>query len=212
MGSALVVDQYLRQTPLAHLGIASHAIADLPVGEVGFSEIVPAGQLAVRGESNDKKFLTAFADGFGLTVPVVANRASVEGDLTMLWLGPNEWLLTHASLSGPELEYRAVEVLADCRAAVTDVSESRTIIRLTGKVLRVLLAKGCGLDFRPQSFKVGDCPSSVLARCHVTLHFRAEETEQGDTMDVYVHRSFAEYAWNWLRDGAREFGVAVVGA
>ena len=207
-----MVDQYLRQTPLAHLGIASHAIADLPAGEIGFSEIVPAGQLAIRGESDDNKFLAAFADGIGLTVPVAANRAVVEGELTMLWLGPNEWLLTHATLSGPELEQKTVNALAECRAAVTDVSESRTIIRLTGTELRALLAKGCGLDFRPQSFRVDDCPSSVLARCHATFHFRAQGTAQGDTVDVYVHRSFAEYAWNWLQDAALEYGVAVVGA
>ncbi len=206
-----MADSYLRRTPLAHLGLASQAAVSLPAGQIGLAEVVPAGQLAIRGESSDKKFLEAFASGFGFELPVRACRAITNDDITVLWLGPNEWLLCSENLAGPTLEDKAASVFAECHHAITDVSESRVIIRVQGQPVRTLLAKGSSINFHPNKIAVDDCPSSSLARCHATFHLR-ESSNDGDCVDIYVHCSFAEYAWHWLRAAAREIGTVVLEA
>jgi sarcosine oxidase gamma subunit len=35
------------------------------------------------------------------------------------------------------------------------------------------------------------------------------QLDDGPCYDIYIHRSFAVYAWNWLSDAAREHGLAV---
>ena len=37
------------------------------------------------------------------------------------------------------------------------------------------------------------------------------QLDDSPSYDVYVHRSFAVYAWRWLCDGAGEYGLAVQG-
>ena len=206
-----MVDSYLRRTPLAHLGLASQAVTAPPAGQIGLAEVVPAGQLALRGESSDKTFLEAFASGFGFDLPVEACRAIIKDDITALWFGPNEWLLCSDKTAGPALEGKAASALAECRHAITDVSESRVIIRARGEQVRTLLAKGSSINFHPNQFSVGDCPSSSLARCHATFHLR-QSSNDVDCVDIYVHCSFAEYAWHWLRDAAHEIGSVVLEA
>ena len=90
--------------------------------------------------------------------------------------------------------------------AVSDVSDSRAVIGIAGINARDVLMKGCSLDLHPRVFKAGDCAQSGFARCHMLLH----QINDIPTYDVYIHRSFSDYAWRWLEDAAREYGVAIV--
>jgi sarcosine oxidase subunit gamma len=36
------------------------------------------------------------------------------------------------------------------------------------------------------------------------------QLDDGPSYDIYIHRSFAVYAWSWLSDAAREYGLAVM--
>jgi sarcosine oxidase gamma subunit len=35
------------------------------------------------------------------------------------------------------------------------------------------------------------------------------QLDDGPGYDIYVHRSFAIYAWSWLADASREYGLSV---
>ena len=37
------------------------------------------------------------------------------------------------------------------------------------------------------------------------------QTSDAPSFEVYVHRSFADYAWRWLEDAGLEYGVAIAG-
>ncbi len=98
------------------------------------------------------------------------------------------------------------------RHALTDVSDSRTVIRLSGSKAREVIARGCSLDLRPGRIEAGACLSSTLARCHVVLWLREDGSSEGegeDVFDIFVHRSFAEYAWEWLVNASRPFGYRI---
>ena len=94
-------------------------------------------------------------------------------------------------------------------AAITDVTEGRTVIGLAGRNARDVLMKGCPLDVHRREFKPGDCAQSVLAKATIILHQTAE-ADGGPAYDIYVERSFADYLWTWLEDAALEYGLAVV--
>ena len=96
--------------------------------------------------------------------------------------------------------------LAGQTYALTELGDSRCCITLAGPRARDLLVKGCPLDLHPRAFGAGRCAQSLIAKAGVTLYQVSDEP----AYQIYVLRSFAEYLWLWLEDGAREYGLAVL--
>ncbi|MFQ6022156.1 MAG: sarcosine oxidase subunit gamma [Acidiferrobacterales bacterium] len=201
-----MAEKYLRQSPLAHLHLEARAVSDPGDAGVALCERPSRGQLALRGETQDKAFTSAVEQVLSVGLPTEANTATTKGDTSVLWLGSNEWLVVMPDGREEETADVLGRVLADCHFAVSNVSDSRVIIGLAGRHARDVLLKGCSLDLHPRSFVPGQCAQSSLARCHMLLH----QIDQTPTYDVYVHRSFADYVWRWLEDAAQEYRLAIV--
>jgi sarcosine oxidase, subunit gamma len=199
-----VPEAHLRQSALAHLGLAARTVATIGDAGIGVTVVGPVRQLALRGESADADFLAAAEAALGTAPPTQPNTASSAGDLTVLWLGPSEWLLV-----GDVDPARLDSALAGTHHAMVDVTESRTVLRLSGPRVRDLLAKGCSLDLHQRVFAVGACAQSTLALTEMLLH-RLPDPAEGPAFDVYVHRSSAGYLWQWLEVAAAEYGLAVL--
>ncbi len=204
----VMAERQLRQSALAHLGLEARALeapaeAGISMCERGFRD-----QLALRGNVGDKAFVAAVEQVLGVAPPAQANTVATHRGITLLWLGPDEWLVTLPDGRGAKALAALEEALAGQHFLVSDVSCSRTVIGLAGEHARDVLSKGCSLDLHPREFGPGRCAQSVLARCHMLLH----QLDDTPTYDVYVHRSFADYAWTWLEDAGAEYGVAVAGA
>ena len=141
--------------------------------------------------------------------PVVEPLTSVRRrDLSMLWLGPDEWLVAAPYRRIARIEGALRAALEGQHAALTDVSHSRAILALSGPAARAVLAKGCPLDFHPRVFGPGRCAQSRLAKCQVLIH----QTDADPAFEIHVGRSFAQYAWTWLEDAGGEFGVRIAPA
>lgn len=197
---------YLRQSALAHLHLEMLGVDDPGAAGVVLCERPFKGQLALRGNSADHKFVEGVQGVLRTGVPLDPNTAVVAGSITVLWLGPDEWLVVTPDGQEADLVKRINDALAGQHFAVSDVSDSRAIIGLTGIHARDVLMKGCSLDLHPRVFNAGNCAQSSLARCHMLLH----QIDERPIYDVYVHRSFSDYAWRWLEDAAREYGVAII--
>ncbi len=213
-------DSFLRHSPLAHLGLAARAteaVAELEVG-VLMGERPYRGLVNLRGPAGDKTFDSAVQEALGVALPSEPNTTAGttgEGDLRVFWLGPDEWWVVTPG-DGPAMADKLRAALAGQKAAVTDVSESRTCIHISGARARDLLSKGCPLDLHPRVFSAGRCAQSLCAKAMITLHQVADDSDDGDeasgsgpVYDVYVLNSFAEYLWLWLEDAAREYGLRV---
>ena len=160
------------------------------------------------GDGGCAGFRSAVVAATGLE-PVSEPLASArQRDVTMLWLGPDEWLVVTPDRRVAGIERALRDALEGQRAALTDVSHGRTVLALSGPEARTVLAKGCPLDLHPRVFGPGRCAQSRLAKCQVLIH----QTHVAPTFEIYVNRSFSQYAWTWLEDAAREFGVRVVSA
>jgi sarcosine oxidase subunit gamma len=200
-----MAEPYLRQSALAHRGL-QRAAADMPSGAgITLSERPFRAMLNLRGDPADARFLSAVRTAADVELPVEPNTTRRAGSLTALWLGPYEWLLTAPAGEERVLVPAIRAALGDRHAAVVDLTESRTVIAVSGAPARDLLAKGCTLDLHPRAFPVGACAQTGLARAGVILHL----VDEAPTFEITILRSFADYMWVWLADAAQEYGVAL---
>ncbi len=153
------------------------------------------GQVNLRGNSADEGFCQAVEATLGLTLPE-AGQSATAGPVTVLWLGPDEWLVVTDN-GADALVGSLGHALKGLDVAVTDVSDARAVIRLVGTTARDVLAKGCTVDLHPRVFGPGQVVQSTLAKADVILY-----QVTGDDLAFHIHvgRSFAEYLWWWLED------------
>ena len=197
---------YRRRSALAHLGLEARAAASPgPGAGLVLAECRPRGLLVLRGDGARAEFRNAVSKVLGFEPVAEPLTAVRRRDVSMLWLGPDEWLVTTPERRAERIERDLRDALEGRHAALTDVSHGRTVIALSGPDARALLAKGCPLDFHPRVFTPGRCARSRLARCQMLIH----QVGEAPAFEIHVHRSFAQYAWTWLMDAGREFGIRI---
>ena len=196
-----MVDFYRRQSPLAKLGLQARVRQNDNKATVSLSEQPFRGQITLRGDTANAAFAKGVKKVFGLSLPEKPNTAGQHRQNAALWLGPDEWLIVVPDGREGKLLANLDKELANVHFAASDVSNSRVVLQLSGADARNVLAKGCSLDLHPSTFSDENCAQSSLARCHVLLH----QVDDLPSFDVYVHRSFAGYAWAWLADAAADY-------
>ena len=144
----------------------------------------------------------AAAEALGVELPTAACTATKNGDTTVIWLGPDEWLVTGTALTGPELEVRLREAVAQHGGVAVDVSGQRTTLRLRGSHSRDVLGKGCALDLHPRVFGAGTAAQTMLGQAGVIL---LAVSGTGEDYRILVRASFARYLADWLLDAAGEY-------
>lgn len=202
-----MAEAHLRQSPLAHLELAARAVADRGAAGVALREIPYRTMVTLRGDAGDAAFASIVTELLGTALPTEPMTAATAGEVSILWMGPDEWLVIVPPGRREHLPATLSHALEGVAAAATEVGESMTVIGLSGPHAREVLAKGCTLDLHPRVFGPGKCARTLLAKTGVALH----QTDAGPDFEIYVHRSFADYAWRWLEDAGGEYGVAVLG-
>lgn len=159
------------------------------------------GKINLRGDSGDQAFMDAVAEVVGAAPPVEANTVATAGKNSVLWLGPDEWLVVTPEGKQGEAEAALRTALEGQHASIVDGTDARTAIRLHGAHARDVLMKGCPLDLHPRAFGPGQCAQSILVKADILIHQR----DDAPTYDIYVLCSFSRYLWDWLADAAKEF-------
>ncbi len=146
----------------------------------------------------------AVASLLGVELPSSPSTYTKSGDTTVIWLGPDEWLVTGTELTAPELEARLREAISSHGGAAVDVSGQRTTLRLRGSHSRDVLGKGCAIDLHPTIFGGGAAAQTTLGKTGVVL--LALDTG-GTDYRILVRSSFARYLADWLLDAAEEYSL-----
>jgi sarcosine oxidase, subunit gamma len=147
---------------------------------------------------------TAAARLLGVELPNAPSTYAKNADTTVIWLGPDEWLVTGAALTGPDLEARLREALSSHGGTAVDVSGQRTTLRLRGSHSRDVLGKGCAIDLHPSVFGGGAAAQTALGRTGVIL---LAVDGSGADYRILVRSSFARYLADWLLDAAQEYSL-----
>jgi len=142
------------------------------------------------------------AGHLGLELPTTASTWVETDTVRVIWLGPDEWLVTSPFRTPRELETGLREAVAG-RGAVVDVSGQRTTLWLTGEHVRDVLSGGCSVDLHPRVFRRGAAVQTLLGLAPVVL-LALDDSATG--YHVLVRSSFAPYVVSWLLDGAVEHG------
>lgn len=187
----------LARSALAHVSAGASIDGD----GLHLSELADVGKVILRGDPSDAAFTAAVREALEIDLPQAPNTSSETPPLSALWLAPDEWMLVCAGGSEADVTGALEAALSGHHAAVVDVTDSRTVLCLSGSGARDLLAKGCALDLSPRAFALGDVAQSMLAKAAVILHQTVDDGEEsGPVFDIYVGRSFTDYLWHWLAD------------
>lgn len=166
---------------------------------VSLREITGRGMIDLRGHANDAAFMSAVRQVLGVALPAVPRTSASAGGVTALWLSADQWLITAAREDAAGLLARLKSALQGIHALAVDVSDMRAIIRLEGEGCREILMKGTSLDLLSGDYTPGTCRRMRFAEIAALLHVAGD-----DAFDVYVFRSYAHYAWEFLCATARE--------
>jgi len=163
-------------------------------GRVGIREIPFQTQINFRGDPDDVGVTDVVREVVGCDLPTTANTVlrNGRGDRSILWLGPNEWLIVGREGLGVGAEL--MNGFSDHHVSVLDVSANRAIIELSGLGAREVLAKGCSLDLHLREFTKDRCAQTLLAQVQIIL----EQTDAAPTFRIYVRPSFSRYLADWL--------------
>ncbi|TBU99875.1 sarcosine oxidase subunit gamma [Stutzerimonas kirkiae] len=162
------------------------------------------GHLLLRGDASDDAFASALNEVLGVELPG-ALTVVAEGELSLQWLAPDEWLLIVPG--GEELAYERrlrAALGADLHYSVVNVSGGQTLLELSGPHVRDLLMKSTPYDVHPRNFPPGKAVGSVFAKSQCLIRRTGE-----DTWELLIRRSFSDYFSLWLRDAAAEYGLWV---
>ena len=189
----------LRTSPLAHLeepmraaavtGARGVRLAEWPFIAMVNLRVDPASEAADRIEKT-----------LGAPLPRQCGQTTASGPCTLLWLGPDEWLVLSPA-DGPAVAAELREALAGDPGSVVDVSANRTTLELSGPAARQVLEKGCPLDLHPRAFGPGRAVSTTVGPVAVLLW----QVDEAPTYRLFPRSSFADYLARWLIDAMSEY-------
>ena len=166
---------------------------------ISMREISERGMIDLRGLSTDKKFMSAAKSVLGLDLPKAPRTSASWGDVKALWLSPDQWLILCTRSKCSELLADLQKALGKTHSLAVDVSDMRTIIRIEGDSVRETLMKGSSLDLISADYKAGTVRRMRYAEIAALLHIVEE-----NVIDIYVFRSYANYAWDFIAKSARK--------
>jgi heterotetrameric sarcosine oxidase gamma subunit len=142
---------------------------------------------------------------FGIALPTGPKRITT-GKLAFIGMGPGQWLaIEHASGDAQTFAAKLKQDLAGF-ASVSDQSDARAVINVSGPAARQALAKGLPVDLHPRVFGPGDAALTQIALIGAHI-WQIDETP---TYEIAVFRSMAGSFADWLIASAAEYGIATM--
>ena len=174
------------QSPLA--GVTA------PAGlSISIREITERGMIDLRGLTTDAAFMAAVKGVLGVDLPTRPRTSAAWGDVKVLWLSIDQWLILSSRHKAHELLAQLREALKGIHSLVVDVSDMRAVIRLEGDGCREVIMKGTSLDLLDPEYVQGCCRRMRYAEIAALL-----DVVEDNVFDIYVFRSYAHYAWQFL--------------
>jgi heterotetrameric sarcosine oxidase gamma subunit len=160
--------------------LASRVVRAVHCAEVRLTALPPMTRLIIRGNAVQ-------VASMGMTAPEPC-YATTNGERSLLWLGPEEFLLLLPASAGRG------------PAGAIDVSHRDVALTVSGPRAVWVLNAFCALDLHHATFPVGRCTRTLFGKAGILL-WRTHV----DTFRIDVARSFAPYVWDCLEEARREF-------
>ncbi|MGE0024952.1 MAG: sarcosine oxidase subunit gamma [Hyphomicrobium sp.] len=196
-----VMPRPVMQSPLHHLNLAAKARPVDGSAGVWANEIPLQGYVSLRGEAGNPAFVEAASGALGAALPTAPCTLVEAGDITVLWLSVDEWMIT-----GPRERCAAVAealqaALAGIRSQVVVNSGGSTEISITGRDAERALSH-CTV-YNLDKLAPGRVAGTTFGKSSVFLR------REGQGFRLLVRRSFADYIWRFLERAAAPYGFGV---
>ncbi|MGR0278664.1 sarcosine oxidase subunit gamma [Marinomonas dokdonensis] len=191
------------QSPLHHADFPSLAEHGPQSGGVHLREHKLLGHLTLRCNPNNAEQLAAVEQVLGVALPLQPLTSVVQGDYSIRWMSPDEWLILVPGLETFAIESAFRDAMPGHYSLVNS-SGGSTVLELSGDNVIELLQKSVPVDLHLSVFPVGKVVSTLFAKTTVTIR-RLENLR----FELVVRRSFADYVWLWIQDASLEYGLVV---
>ena len=162
---------------------------------VTITEVVERGMVDLRGDPENGPFAAAVESVLGMSLPRQPRTSSAAGDLSVLWLSIDQWLVQCPHKRSGDLARDLKQALGATPSLVVDMSDARTILRLEGEGVRELIMKGAPVDLTAPEFVGGTVRRLRFGELAAMVHLVGEAP---DIVDLFVFRSYAMFARDWL--------------
>ena len=162
---------------------------------ISITEVTDCGMVDLRGDPHDPAFAAAVNQVLGTELPRQPRTSVAAGELLVLWLSVDQWLVQCPRAEAAALARRLGDALAGVHALAVDMSDARTILRLEGEGVREVVMKGAPVDLMAAKFAGGAVRRLRLGEIAALVHLVGEDP---DIIDLYIFRSHAIFAWEWL--------------
>lgn len=162
-------------------------------------ELPYVNKINLRIDTNDNNYITACGKILNAILPSRPNTYSKNENLKIIWLGPDEWLIIDIH---DDLFIKLRNEIGDSEASVTDISENRTIIRISGEKIFTLLAKFLFLDLQKNLPDASSCAQTLFSKTPILI-VRNHNDSQIPEVDIILNRSYANYIYNLIVDGSK---------
>lgn len=189
------------RSPLFDLNLPGRAGAMNSRIGVAATEITGRAYITLRGSLTDEKFAEATANA--LTTPLPGDPCTVKtiADASILWLSPDEWMITGPRASMKELLSKLQLALSGLRGLATDNSSGYTEIFMSGGNADVVLSH-CTV-YRLHDLTPGRVVGTTFGKVQVYLR------RDRSGYSILVRRSFADYVWRFLERASKPYGFGV---
>lgn len=190
--------------PLAH----RTALTAPGAAVVNISAISDRAMIDLRISKDDAATRKAFEKALGIALPLNPRTSATTGGVAVLWLSLDQWLVV-VDEADRETRLAALKKVAQRRfAMVTDLTDARAIIQLSGDGAAEIIMKGASADLT--RVPKGTVRRMNFAGIAAMVHVAGASPL---VLDLYVGRSYGDYAWSWLAQAARPgAGLRVFGA
>lgn len=184
-----------RRSPLQAVAarLAAASGDDLQLGGEPFRS-----QIGLRVDP-DARAARAAGRALGLDLPLVPNTVARAGSRSVLWLGPDEWLVVGPA-GGGEALLPALREAVGADGSVVELSANRVAVTVSGPLAIEVLATCCRLDLHPSVFGTGRCAGTLVGGSQAIV----EQTDDAPSFALYVRPSFLADLVEWLVAGAEE--------
>lgn len=129
---------------------------------------------------------------------------------TLIWSGPDQFL-AFAARSADDQFGKFAQAFAGI-ASLSDQSDGRCLIQVSGPCARAALAKFSSLDLHDTAFPIGTAATSSVHHTAVNIWREADRADGHAVFNLLVFTSFADSLWHTIADSSLEYGLEATAA
>ena len=173
---------------------------------ISINERDPVGKINLRGKSSDKEFMKNVGSVLDLVLPIEPNVKVSNNNISIIWLSPNEWLIELPKAETPKMLSLLRSTLNSQKSAITDVSFNKTVLRLEGEHVFILLSKYVVINLEEVLKTNYSVAQTIFVKIPILL-IRNDSEKNTKSIDIHLNRSHAKYVYELLLDGCKILNI-----